>query len=280
MADPFRPLIRYYGGKWMLAPRIIALFPAHRVYVEPFGGGASILLRKPRSYAEVYNDLDDEIVNLFTVARDQGEQLARALSLTPFSRTEFKLAYRRTDDPLERARRTLVRSFMGHGNGGHGFKNTGFRCDSNRRGTTPAHDWWHFPDCLAATIERLRGVVIECRDYAAILETFDREDCLFYLDPPYPHATRNQTCRTQYAKEMTDDDHRAFLNRARALRGMAVVSSYPNPIYDAALADWQHHDLEAHADGAAPRIERVWLNPAAASRPKLSDSRTLDVFGA
>lgn len=36
---PTRPVLRYHGGKWRIAPWIIAQFPAHRVYVEPFGGG-------------------------------------------------------------------------------------------------------------------------------------------------------------------------------------------------------------------------------------------------
>jgi DNA adenine methylase len=34
-----RPILRYHGGKWKLAPWVIANMPPHRVYVEPFGGG-------------------------------------------------------------------------------------------------------------------------------------------------------------------------------------------------------------------------------------------------
>ena len=84
-----RPLLRYHGGKWLLAPWIISHFPAHRVYVEPFGGAASVLIRKERSYAEVYNDLDSEVVNLFRVLRAQPDDLVHAIELTPFARDEF-----------------------------------------------------------------------------------------------------------------------------------------------------------------------------------------------
>ena len=103
-----RPLVRYHGGKWMLAPWIIAHFPPHRTYVEPFGGGGSVLLRKTRSYAEVYNDLGGEIVNLFRVARARGEELARLVELTPFARAEFAESYEPAEDELEEARRLIA----------------------------------------------------------------------------------------------------------------------------------------------------------------------------
>lgn len=76
---PFRPILRYHGGKWMLADWIISHFPAHRIYVEPFGGGASVLLKKQRTYAEIYNDLDSELVNLFRTIRDHGDDLKNRL---------------------------------------------------------------------------------------------------------------------------------------------------------------------------------------------------------
>lgn len=138
-----------------------------------------MLLRKPRAYAEIYNDLDGEVVNLFRVARDDGESLAQACELTPFARAEFSCAYDPADEPLEQARRTLIRAYMGFGSAGASGQPTGFRANSNRSGTTPAHDWMNYPDCLRQVVQRLRGVVIENRDAAACMRQHDGpETCI------------------------------------------------------------------------------------------------------
>lgn len=258
-----RPLLRYHGGKWRLAPWIIQHLPAHRVYVEPFGGGASVLLRKPRSYAEVYNDLDGEIVNLFTVARDAGERLAQACELTPFSRVEFGCAYEASDDPLEQARRTLIRAYMGFGSAGASGQPTGFRANSNRSGTTPAHDWMNYPDCLRQVMQRLRGVGIENRDATACMRQHDGPETLHYVDPPYVHATRNiRTRAPAYRHEMSDDQHELLADTLRGLTGMVVVSGYRCELYDRLYAGWTRIDGRAHADGARPRVESLWLSPS------------------
>jgi len=254
-----RPLVRYHGGKWMLAPWIISHFPPHRCYVEPFGGGGSVLLRKPRCYAEVYNDLDGEIVNLFTVAREQGEELAKLCELTPFARTEFAQSYEPSADPLEQARRTLARSFMGFGSNAHN-KATGFRANSNRSGTSPAHDWMNYPDALRITIQRLRGVVIENRDALACMQQHDAPETLHYADPPYVFSTRSDD-KADYRYEMIDAEHERFAIALRDLSGMVVLSGYRCDLYDTLYAGWTRIDRAAHADGAAKRIESIWLSP-------------------
>ncbi len=259
-----RPLVRYHGGKWKLAPWIISYFPTHKVYVEPYGGGGSVLLRKPRCYAEVYNDLDGEIVNLFQVARDHGEQLAKLLELTPFARREFKLSYEPSDDPIEQARRTLVRSFQGFGSASVSNQSTGFRSNSNRSGTTPAHDWMNYPDALRVTIQRLRGIVIENRPALELLPAHDSDETLFYVDPPYTHDTRSKSCvgaRQAYKHEMTNDDHEQLALELKKIKGMVIVSGYRSDLYDALFSGWQRIDRAAMADGAAARVESLWLSP-------------------
>lgn len=253
-----------------MAPKIIPHFPAHRVYVEPYGGGASVLMQKGRSYAEVYNDLDGEIVNLFRVVRDRGDDLRKALELTPFSRVEFLAAYEPTEDVVEQARRTVIRSHMGFGSAAASGAKTGFRANSNRSGTTPARDWMNYPGILGPLIQRLQGVVIENRDAFAVMEAHDGPETLHYCDPPYVHSTRksgNPYCKKGYRHEMTDDQHRAFAAFARGLGGMVIVSGYACDLYDQELfADWQREEIPAHADGARDRIEVLWLNATAAGQ--------------
>jgi DNA adenine methylase len=260
---PKRPVLRWHGGKWLLAPWIISHFPAHRVYVEPFGGAGSVLMRKPRAYAEVWNDLDGEVVNLFRVLRsDRADGLIKALQLTPFAAAEFSLSYQASDDPVERARRLIIRSFMGFGSNAHQRK-SGFRANSHRSGTTPAADWANYPESLRTVIERLRGVtVLECHAIKAMLD-HDGRETLHYVDPPYMPETRD--VGNDYACEMTAADHVGLLEALCALQGMVVLSGYPAALYDDALRGWQRVERKALADGARARTEVLWINPKAAS---------------
>jgi len=279
-----RPVLRYHGGKWILAPWIISHFPAHRVYVEPFGGGGSVLMRKPRSYAEVYNDQWDTVVNVFRVLRDpaQATRLAELLRLTPFARAEFEATYDDGDDadPVERARRTIFRSFAGFGSAStNGEYATGFRANSNRSGTTPAHDWVNYPAHIEQFVERLAGVVIERRDALDVIRQSDGPHTLIYCDPPYPHSTRNMARgNAAYAVEMTDAEHVALAEALHAATGMVVLSGYACDLYDRDLySGWERREREHRADGARVRTEVLWLNPACSAA--LAD-RTLFAGGA
>lgn len=260
-----RPVLRYHGGKWNLAPWIISHFPPHRIYVEPFGGAASVLLRKPRTYGEVYNDLDGEVVNLFRVLRNpaQARKLVRQVKLTPYARAEFDASYITDGDPIEQARRTVFRFAAGYSSAGSGKYRTGFRNNATRSGTTPAGDWAGYPAVLAAAAERMAGVVIEQRAAVNLIAIYDGPETLFYCDPPYPYSTRNaRHAGSVYRHEMTDDDHRTLAAALHACAGMVVVSGYACELYDRELfADWQRVERATHGDGARDRTEVLWIKP-------------------
>jgi len=216
-------------------------------------------MRKERSYAEIYNDLDDEVVNLFRVLRsDRAADLVDALKLTPFAASEFAAAYEPADCDFERARRVVIRSFQGFGsNGVH--KKTGFRSNSNRSGTTPARDWVNYPDALAAVVERLRGVCVLSRDAKEVMAAHDAPTTLHYVDPPYVMATRADQ-NDDYAHELTDGDHSELLAFLTTLKGRVVLSGYPHGLYDDALQGWRRVYRSSLADGAKKRTEVLWMN--------------------
>jgi DNA adenine methylase len=265
-----RPILRYHGGKWKLAEWIVNHFPPHRVYVEPFGGGASVLMRKARSYAEVYNDRWGDVVNVFRVLRDPAQacQLRQLLELTPYARDEFMSTYEPSSgDPVEDARRMIYRSLAGFGSAAASRDHiTGFRGSRNRSGTTPAQDWRNYPGHVPDFIDRLRGVVIENRAAADVIAQHDSAETLFYVDPPYPHSTRGFRRRNAaYAFELTDKDHEQLAGVLHAVRGMVILSSYPCELYDRLYAGWTKAEIGTHADGANDRIEVLWMNPACAT---------------
>lgn len=247
MASPIkRPVMRYYGGKFRLAPDIVRRMPEHEIYVEPFGGAASVLLCKPRCACEVYNDLDHQVVNVFRTLRDNPEALLRGLVLTPYAREEYELAYEATRDPIEAARRFIFRSCAGIGSDSSNRLN-GFRDQKN----ATALSWANLPAELTHIVERLRGVVIENKPATSLMKQFDGKTTLWYLDPPYVLQSRKRADKG-YVHEMTDEDHTELLQRARALQGKVIISGYASKLYN--------HALGGQRDQTDPREEVLWTN--------------------
>jgi DNA adenine methylase len=259
-----RPLLRYHGGKWQSGKWIVSHFPSHQIYVEPFGGAASVLLQKSRAYAEVYNDVDAEVVNLFRVLRDekQRSKLLELLYLTPFAREEFDEAYTPAEDAVERALRLIVRSFMGFSSGGvNANRKTGFRGRSFRPGApSPAMDWMNYPESLAQIIERLRGVCIENQDVFQLIPKLDTPQTLYYLDPPYLESTR--ACYGMYCHEFTEAKHIELCEMVQTLQGMVVISGYYSELYKNLYKDWHCVTRKVLCDGHGEREECLWLSPS------------------
>jgi DNA adenine methylase len=262
------PALRYHGGKFRLASWIMQHFPAHRCYVEPFGGAASVLLKKPRSYAEVYNDLDGEIVNFFRVVRDPDlcRRLIEMLTLTPYARAEFEMAYEPTEDPVEMARRVAVRAQMGFGSAGATKGTTGFRIDTKRPYNTSQHLWQRYPETVAAVCDRLQMVLIENGAAVDVMRQHDAIDTLHFVDPPYVLNTRViRGGMGYYRHEMTNDQHAELLNAIKTLSGMVVISGYECELYRDMLSDWTIVSKAARAQayrGTKLATENLWLNQA------------------
>jgi len=291
------PLIRYHGGKFRLAHWIISQMPNHTCYTEVFGGAAGVLLQKPRAYAEVYNDLDGEIVNLFEVLRDSSSrgELIEQLVLTPYSRADFEKAWEPAENKIERARRVCVRAQMGFGSAGATKGITGFRIDTKRQYGTAQSLWSTYPEHLGMIGQRLSGVLIENRPAIQVLQDHDAESTLHYVDPPYVMDTRYDGAKSGriyrhemddvdppyvmdtrydgaksgriYRHEMDDVDHQDLLKTLLDLKGMVMLSGYLCELYDDMLKGWKRVETNARISsgrGTDTRTECLWMNPAAA----------------
>lgn len=262
-----RPALRYYGGKWRLASWIIEQFPAHTCYVEAFSGGASCLLQKQPSRFEVMNDLDGDVINFFDMLRARPEELIRAILLTPYARAELWRARdaEPTNDPIERARRLYIRCWQSYGSG-TGTSSTGWRYQIGAEDYTSgasAIGSFNDVDRLWLIAERLKQVQIECDDAYKVIQRFDAEKTLFYLDYPYVHSTRYNNSKSKgYQHEMTDGDHRRFAELARSVKGMVIVSGYASALYDEIYAGWKCISKESRDVNGKQQIECLWLSPS------------------
>ncbi len=279
-----RPPLRYPGSKWRLAPWIIRHFAPHDHYVEPYGGGAAVLLQKPPSRLETYNDLDGEVVRFFRVLRERPDDLVRALELTPWARAEYALAFEpvpegHPDPDLEAARRFFVRSWMSVGGGVVARWRTGWRYLVRPPGHRTVTETWGRLDHLYAVAERLRMVQIEQDDAFEVLRRYDAPGTLFYLDPPYVHATRSKWRGAMYRHEMSDDDHARLAEVAHGLEGLVLISGYPSELYrDLYEArGWRRVETTARTNSRhMVRTECLWISPRAwaalEAAPRLFDA--------
>lgn len=278
----YRPAFPWLGGKSRLASWIISKLPPHRIYVEPFGGAMSVLLNKPPSQIEVYNDIDEGLVHFWRVVRDPElfPQLQLRVLLTPYARAEHRWASRtwsETNDPVERAARWYTMMSMAFG-GRAVSPAWGFAVSVSSRGMSGAVSGWlsrieHLPEIHS----RLQRVQIEHGDWREIIDRYDTPETLFYCDPPYILEARR--CNG-YAHEMTVEDHRELVDRLLRLKGAAALSGYRHAVYEPLeQAGWTLYERNVPCQVAARtrssgitgegatwkhnqrRVECLWVSP-------------------
>lgn len=267
MQTTIKPILKYPGAKWNLAEWIISHFPAHAHYVEPYFGSGAVFFNKKPAKHEVINDLSGDVVNLFRVIREDGERLAALIEMTPWAREEYELSYTPTDEPMERARRFVVKSWQGHA--GVMDRTIDNKSGWSSQGTSlsyvcPAEKWRRLPPRILATARRFGPPTeVENRPALEILARHVSPGVLIYADPPYPLSTRNGKL---YLHEMTDADHSALLDALDAHPGPVVLSGYHCALYDDRLKHWHAREKQAQAEKGNTRTEVLWLNQTCIDR--------------
>jgi len=224
----------YMGGKSNLLKPLLSILPEHVVYVEVFGGAGNLLLNKKPVLSEIINDVDDDIVNLFTVvSRDNTfEQFNKIIQSLPYSRTVYQKMREILKEPFEynpfepNVRRAVAYYY---------FKNSSV---SSRHGFGVSRTGNHSIsyanklDKLKQVRERLRKVIVEHLDFEECIRKYDTPDTLFFLDPPYLNVEH------YYKHGFTIEDHKRLLNLLPTIKGKFILTTYRNELYENALRNF------------------------------------------
>jgi len=259
------PVLRWPGAKWRIAPWIVSMFPRHETYCEPFFGSGATFFLKERSGTETINDIDSEIYNLFTVCRQRPDELAKLVEMTPYSREEYMKSYEHTsDDPVERARKFLVRTWQAYG--GKTYSSTSWAHDRTNLVFRPKY-WSMLPDRILQVITRLKMAQIENMDARELIPMYNRKTTLIYVDPPYLRRTR--TNRHYSCEFCSVEQHRELLELCLKHKGPCIVSGYEDPLYNEMLGEWEKKSMKVATNAGGSATEVVWLNRKANQEQKL-----------
>jgi DNA adenine methylase len=224
----------YIGGKFYMLEIILKLIPKHEIYVEVFGGSAKVLLNKPPSKIEIYNDYDKRIANLFYVVAfkfDEFYEKIRWLVYSRAMRKQFLEDYRKTEltelGDVDLAVKTYYLLYTGFGGkyllGGWAYSFT----------KSEAKPFFNSLETLHLIHNRLKNVHIECLDFRELLnKVIHKDNAFIYLDPPYYGAEH------YYSTDFTEQDHKDLLTILKQTKAKWLLSGYANPLYDEELKDF------------------------------------------
>lgn len=227
-----KPFLKYVGGKRWLARRIVAMLPEHICYVEPFGGMGAVLLAKDKSNVEVWNDIDGGLANVMRVVKYHPEALADELCWMLNHRAE-RLRWRddaTCETDIQRAARWIM------------VRNAGFQGRA-RKGFYVSR--MSAPQSVSALIDRMRevarrlaSVAIECLPWQRVMELYDGDGTLFYIDPPYADGDQQV-----YEHAFSEADHRALRDRLSVLKGQWILTYGDHPLVRELYADCQIEEV-------------------------------------
>ena len=261
-----KAIIRYPGSKWGIAQWIISHFPEgyeNLVYLEPFTGSGAVFFNKNPGKVETVNDLDSNIVNLFRVLRENPEELKRQLELTPYSREEYDKSFEECDEPVEKARRYIVKTTQAIGAKMNGKSKCGWRNHHQMRIGGTACKWGGITEPIDEAAKRLRGsttnlVQIEHGDALELIRRYDSQEVLMYLDPPYLRTTRKSGAL--YKHEMDLVGQNELLDEITKSRAKIIISGYESELYNNRLQGWWKDRVLSQTTSTAKAEEVIWQN--------------------
>ena len=252
-----KSIFKCHGGKFYVCDWVISNFPekyTEMTYLEPFCGGASILLNKEKSDIEIINDIDLEVIQIYQALRDEPKEFIRRLNRCKYSEETFEKTVKKekSEDYLENAVNEFVIGRMSKG----GLKKA-FSWSNRLRGGQPeeVNTWMTTIKTLPCVSERLKEVYIFNKPALEVMKAFNLPNTLVYCDPPYLHETK--VSKTVYSSEMTTDDHIELSHILNSFKGKAIISGYSSPLYNRLYKGWNTEKKKVTKEN---KIEIIWKN--------------------
>lgn len=230
------------GGKTFITKWLCDFIPAHRLYCEPFAGGAKLFFAKEPSVISVLNDADDMLVNLYRCIQntEKRQRLTTLLNETPYARSVFQAWKYGEETPLDDVEKAARYFYLYRTSFAGDVRRGGFGIPSKGTGRNPVTSFRNSIEMLEDVAERLRNVCIENLDYADCIRRYDSPNTLFYCDPPYLNA------EGYYGKgNFAYEDHHALARLLRGAKGKAMVSHYSNGLYEELYQGWQRFEYQS-----------------------------------
>jgi DNA adenine methylase len=241
------PIIPWIGGKRRLAKTILPMFPSHDCYVEPFCGAGAIFFLKEPSQAEIINDINSELVNLYRVVQHHLEEFIRQFKWALISRELYKWLqdtppYVLTD--IQRAARFYYLQKLAFG--GKVSKQT----FGTAATSAPRLNLLRIEEDLSAAHLRLARTCIEHLDWQACIIKYDRPFTLFYLDPPYWQTEG-------YGVPFPLDEYQTMAEMMRSIQGKAILSINDHPDIRAIFSGFEMDTVKINytVGGGEKRVE-------------------------
>lgn len=216
-----KSFLSYFGGKSLLANKIIPRIPEHTCYCEVFAGAAWLLFKKEESQVEIINDINKDLVTLYRVIKNHLEEFIRYLKWILVARDEFARFKDENPETLTDIQRAVRFYYLMRT--GYGAKLVGqsFSIGPTRPSSL---NLLRIEEELSAAHLRLSRVYIENMPYQRLIERFDRPGTFFYIDPPY------YGCEEDYGKGIFGrDDFGTLRDVLEGIEGKFIVSINNTP---------------------------------------------------
>jgi DNA adenine methylase len=228
-----------------MADDIISYFPNHLIYVEPFVGGGGVYWKKEPSKADIINDLDKDLI--------EGYEMIKKTPLSGFPQNLD------TVDKLQKFMNTTHNKIQDKLTEKIIMACNGFSGTPIIKGGKVYGKWNPYKKTIIIDKyqDRLKDTIILNEDYKKIINDYDTDVTLFYLDPPYEDS------KTLYKHSSMDYVEMADI--LKNIKGKFILSINGSPYIRKVFKGFKIKEIElksfaSGSIGSKPRIELLIMN--------------------